>query len=85
MRYVLPELTELAVPVEPIIPLWTHFSNFLQVLHTEPDYEYAVALLDRLIDIVGEDETHPLASLMEWVGILVEKYEDTYVPEITSL
>jgi HTH-type transcriptional regulator / antitoxin HigA len=55
------------------------------VLPTEPDYEYAVALLDRLIDRVGEDETHPLASLMELVGLLVEKYEDSYVPEITSL
>lgn len=75
----------LAVPIEQIIPLWNHFSKFLHVLHTEPDYQYAVALLDRLIDIVGEDETHPLASLMELVGILVEKYEDTYVPEITSL
>jgi HTH-type transcriptional regulator/antitoxin HigA len=75
----------LAVPVEQIIPLWSHFSNFLHVLHTEQDYQYAVTLLDRLIDIVGEDETHPLASLMELVGLLVEKYEDTYVPEITSL
>jgi HTH-type transcriptional regulator/antitoxin HigA len=75
----------LAVPVEQIIPTWTMVSKFLHVLHTEQDYEYAVALLDRLIDIVGEDETHPLASLMELVGLLVEKYEDSYVPEITSL
>jgi HTH-type transcriptional regulator/antitoxin HigA len=75
----------LAIPVEQIIPTWTMVSKFLQVLHTEQDYEYAVALLDRLIDIVGEDETHPLASLMELVGLLVEKYEDIYVPEITSL
>lgn len=30
----------------------------------------------------GEDETHPLASLMEIIGVLIEKYEDEHVPEI---
>jgi HTH-type transcriptional regulator/antitoxin HigA len=41
-------------------------------------------LLDNLIDIVGENENHPLASLMELLGLLIEQYEDTYVPEITT-
>jgi HTH-type transcriptional regulator/antitoxin HigA len=39
-------------------------------------------LLDSLIDQVGEDESHPLASFMEVVGILIEKYEDEHVPEL---
>ena len=34
-----------------------------------------------LLDEVGEDESHPLASFMEVVGILIEKYEDDHVPE----
>ncbi|HEX8709749.1 MAG TPA: hypothetical protein VF723_16025 [Pyrinomonadaceae bacterium] len=41
-----------------------------------------VALLKGLIDEVGEDESHPLASLVEIVGVLVEKYEDAHVPEL---
>ena len=41
------------------------------------------ALLDDLIDEVGEDESHPLASLMEVVGVLIEKYEDKNVPELS--
>jgi hypothetical protein len=36
------------------------------------DYEKAVSLLDKLIDIVGENEKHPLASLMELLGGLIE-------------
>lgn len=48
-------------------------------------YETAVTLLDFLIDEVGEDESHPLASLMEVLGVLIEKYEDDHVPEITTL
>nr|MDF0369363.1 hypothetical protein [Nodosilinea sp. TSF1-S3] len=38
------------------------------VPHTEQDYNHLVNLLDRLIDQVGEDETHPLASMMDVIG-----------------
>ena len=46
------------------------------VPHSEEEYRRLVALLDSFIDEVGEDESHPLASLMEVVGVLLEKYED---------
>jgi len=46
------------------------------------DYEKAVSLLDKLIDIVGENEKHPLASLMELLGGLIEQYEDLHVAEL---
>ena len=42
-----------------------------------------VTILDGLIDEVGEDQAHPLASLMEIVGVLIEKYEDEHVPELS--
>lgn len=42
-----------------------------------------VKLLDRLIDEVGEDENHPLASFIEVIGVLIEKYEDDKVPVIS--
>jgi len=54
------------------------------VPHTEEDYQHLVAFLDRLIDEVGEDESHPLASLMEIVGVLIEGYEDRHVPELAE-
>ena len=41
-----------------------------------------MTLLDELVDEVGNDESHPLASLMEVIGLLVEKYEDERVPEL---
>jgi HTH-type transcriptional regulator/antitoxin HigA len=46
-------------------------------------YQQTVALLDRLIDEVGEDETHPYSSLMELLGVLIEHYEAEHVPELT--
>jgi HTH-type transcriptional regulator/antitoxin HigA len=64
---------------------WPSVAKVLYVPHTEKEYHELVELLDTLIDNVGEDESHPLASLMEVVGVLIEKYEDEHVPEITTL
>ena len=55
------------------------------VPHAESEYQRLVAVLDDLIDVVGEDENHPLASLMEVIGVLIEKYEDEHVPELTEI
>jgi len=52
------------------------------VPHTEAKYQKLIRLLDRLVGEVGENESHPLASLMEIVGVLIEKYEDEHVSEL---
>jgi HTH-type transcriptional regulator / antitoxin HigA len=44
-----------------------------------------VELLDRLIDQVGEDEAHPLASMMDVIGVLIENYETANVPELEPI
>ena len=61
---------------------WMLLANTLYVPQTVKEYENLVALLDDLIDEVGEDEAHPLASLMEIVGVLIENYEAENVPEL---
>jgi HTH-type transcriptional regulator/antitoxin HigA len=71
--------------IEQASTAWATISKILYVPHTEKEYHEAVRLLDNLIDTVGEDEKHPLASLMEVLGALIEKYEDEHVPEITSM
>ena len=55
----------------------------LFIPRTEREYSQVVKLLDRLIDEVGEDENHPLASMMEVLGVLISQYEDNHVPELT--
>lgn len=69
--------------IEPIERLWPDLAPWLFVPHSEGEYQRLVELLDSLIDRVGEDETPPLASLMEVVGTLIERYEDEHVPELT--
>jgi HTH-type transcriptional regulator/antitoxin HigA len=61
---------------------WASLAGTIFVPHTEAEYGRLVSLLDGLIDEIGEDESHPLASLMEIVGVLIEKYEDEHVPEL---
>ena len=61
---------------------WASLAGKIYVPHSEEEYQHMVALLDSIIAEVGEDESHPLASLMEIVGVLIEKYEDEHVPEL---
>lgn len=67
-----------------IVHAWSSLAGKVYVPHSEEEYGQLVALLDSLIDEVGENETHPLASLMEILGVLIEKYEDEHVPELTA-
>ncbi|MGI8500265.1 MAG: hypothetical protein ACR2LR_03890 [Hassallia sp.] len=59
--------------------------SFNFVPHTEEEYDRLVEMLDRLIDQVGEDESHPLASLMEVIGVLIENYETEHIPELEEI
>lgn len=61
---------------------WQNISNTVFVPHSEVEYERLVSMLDSLIDQVGEDESHPLASLMDVLSALIENYENVHVPEL---
>ena len=65
-----------------VLHLCPSMAPLIYVPHTETEYERIVAFLDQLIDEVGEEESHPLASLMEILGVLVEAYETEHVPEL---
>ncbi len=39
------------------------------------NYQKSIDLLNRIIDTIGEDEQHPLASLLHFVGIQIAEYE----------
>ena len=62
--------------------LWQPLATKLVIPRDEASYQYLVDWLDRLIDEVGENEAHPLASLMDILGVLIEQYENDVVPEL---
>ena len=75
----------LNVEIEQATTAWATVSKILYIPHSETEYQEAVRLLDELIDVVGRDENHPLASMMEILGVLIEDYENEHVPEITDI
>lgn len=70
------------IEVNKALNAWLQMARMIYVPHTEEEYERLVTFLDSLIDDIGEDESHPLASLMEIVGVLIERYEEEHVPEL---
>jgi HTH-type transcriptional regulator / antitoxin HigA len=51
----------------------------LGVLHTEEEYDHAVAALDGILDEIGQNENDPLADLAEMLGLSIESYEEAHV------
>jgi HTH-type transcriptional regulator/antitoxin HigA len=72
-----------AAAMQTVEQVWPSLAPLLFVPHAEHEYNRLVQMLDSLIDVVGDDEGHPLASLMEIVSVLIEKYEDENVPELS--
>jgi len=59
-----------------------NLTDIVFIPHTDEDYNKLVEMLNDLIDEVGEKEAHPLASLMEIIGVLIEQYETENIPEL---
>jgi HTH-type transcriptional regulator/antitoxin HigA len=55
----------------------------LGILRSEKDYRKAVAILDEILDEIGEDEEHPLADLAEALALFIHSYEESHakIPE----
>lgn len=56
---------------------WQAFRSEIGVsaIQTRKQYDRTVALMNRLLDVVGENERHPLAGLLDLIGDLVSAYE----------
>ncbi|MBC7861059.1 MAG: hypothetical protein H7Z39_20240 [Burkholderiaceae bacterium] len=68
---VMPELTQ----------AWTTLQGYvlLRPIRNEADFSRLHALADSLSDEVGDDEDHPLFSLLEIVMDLIDRWEEAHV------
>jgi HTH-type transcriptional regulator/antitoxin HigA len=66
------------VQVDEAIAHWGHVAPLLTAPKSEADYEQLVQVLDEVLDAGGADEGHPLASLADSLGDLVEKWESQH-------
>ena len=59
---------------------WAAFDRVahLRPIRNEEEYDRTVTLMNYLVDVVGDKETHALAGLLDLVGELVEDYESRH-------
>lgn len=60
--------------------LQTNWSNIspLLVIRNEEELDHAISRLNQLLDEIGDNESHPLYSLLDTLGTLIEAYEEEY-------
>lgn len=58
---------------------WNAISPFFTI-HNEAEYHGAVERLNRLLDQIGTDETHPLYELLDTLGTIIHAYEERHYP-----
>lgn len=58
---------------------WTNIAPYLTITN-EREYDKAVERLNFLLDEIGDNESHPLYSLLDTLGIIIEAYDDEHYP-----
>ncbi|MEA2120039.1 transcriptional regulator [Halovibrio sp. HP20-50] len=66
--------------VEQATEHWAFISPLLSDPTTEAEYDIRVEALDEILDLIGDDETHPLASLAGRLGDVIEAYDEQHRP-----
>ncbi len=51
---------------------------------SDGEYEWLDDILEKLIYSVGENQSYPLAPLMDFIIRIIANYEDKYVPKLTE-
>jgi len=61
---------------------WQAFDNMahLRPIHSEADYDRTVTMMNALLDVAGDDEDHPLSTLLDLTSDLVSRYEQEHHP-----
>ena len=75
--------TMTTVATQQLAQAWDELNSLVPVspIRTEVQYNQAVKKLNELLDIVGDDENHPLYDLLDTLGILIHTYEESNYPE----
>ena len=55
-------------------------SELLRRPEDEDDYDALVSAIDELLEITGDDESHPLMSLVDIMGDWIEEWDRTHHP-----
>lgn len=66
--------------VKQAIEHWQYVAPVLTAPCSDVEYKALAATLDELLDIAGDDESHPLSGLIEQVGNVIAAYDAAHYP-----
>jgi HTH-type transcriptional regulator/antitoxin HigA len=66
--------------LETLLDAWKVWHAVIGVdrIQTEEEYDHVQAILDMVIDAARDDESHPLAPVMDYLGSLIEDYDEVH-------
>lgn len=69
--------TQLPIDIHAVQTTWQAFDATAQLhpVRNEGDYDRMVSFMNSLLEVIKDDEDHPLAGLLDVVGELVSTYE----------
>lgn len=67
-----------------IAQAWDNLQSLIPVspIRDEQQYDQALEKLHELLDIVADDERHPLYEVMDTLGTLIHAYEENHYPAL---
>jgi len=56
---------------------WLELNRLVELrpITNEAEYDRTVTLMNHVLDIMGENEQHPLAGLLEFLALMVSSYD----------
>ena len=72
----------MTIATQPLTQAWGTLQTLIPVfpIRNERQYERALDTLSDLLDIVNDDEAHPLYNLLDTLGVLVHAYKEGHYP-----
>ena len=72
-----------ALAIKPLEVAWDRLNTLMPVfpIRTQQQHNKAIEMLNGLLDIVGDNESHPLYDLLDTLGTLIRVYEESLYPE----
>ncbi|MFO2972345.1 hypothetical protein SCO12_12880 [Legionella pneumophila serogroup 10] len=64
--------------IDEIIEHWTYISQVIREPQNVEEYDQLAGFLDKLLDIVGEDESHELIGLVDLVSHMIAKFDEAH-------
>jgi len=65
-----------------ILRAWVPFKKLVGVtrVRSEDDYRHVCAMVESLLEEIGDDESHPLADVLDFLSDQIKAYEDEHYP-----